>query len=297
MSKGKIGPDGEIIYDEESPKNRRNNLLVAIIGAVALIISGALGGVFITNVVNNNTVDSSVVTATPDVVGATQVAIGLTQTAISQPTRVGQQSTPTSTSKPPVTAVPSEIPVSSILYQNDFESGRTDDLRTESGIWRVVTEDSGNRVLQAASDKDGWWSVAHIGSDRWTDYAVELRFRWITFGAMSVVVRGEQFVDGYEFSIHKDGMSLTQMREDTNNGWQHPQRFFDVPHITNLDFNGWNTVCTLVVNDSIRVAVNGTWLSDAFDTDSDRYSRGFVHLLSDSTAVVWYDEIRVWSLQ
>lgn len=253
MSKGKIGPDGEIIYDEplERRKDRRLTLLGIVVGAavtiIAAIIANNAGIINLKQIFNfggsNGVV---VVTATSDVTGATQTAIVLTQTAISQPTKVVQQVTNTPPSQPASTAIPTNIPVSAILYENDFEDGRNEGIKPDGGNWRVVTEQNGNKILQCNITTNGWWSVAHIGSPNWDNYAVKLRLRWTVPGRVAIGVRGSDFVDGYRLVLSKDNIALVQTYVDTNDGWQDSKSFYYTPSFPTLKWNDWNDIYILI---------------------------------------------------
>src|SRR5262249_22189128 len=90
------------------------------------------------------------------------------------------------------------IPTSALLYQTDFEDGQAKDWVAEEcpSRWQVITEANGNHAYQGSGTPE-CAPFTHIGLPSWKDYAVELRFKKIKVGTLSLVFRAQDF-DNHE---------------------------------------------------------------------------------------------------
>jgi len=83
--------------------------------------------------------------------------------------------TPTPGVAPTLTPIPAGL----ILFQEDFESGSLDSLNSASENWQVVTDDTGNKVLDGSCLAGCTGQGMDFGSMSWTDYAIEYRIKFL----------------------------------------------------------------------------------------------------------------------
>jgi hypothetical protein len=99
--------------------------------------------------------------------------VTLTEPA-SSPTLPAATATNTVTPTPVTTPTP-ETPVpGTILFEEDFEDGRMQDFNSMAGNWSVMTDETGNKVLDGDNRlKSNGAPSFEFGSLAWTDYALD----------------------------------------------------------------------------------------------------------------------------
>lgn len=203
---------------------------------------------------------------------------------------------PSNTPRPPANTptlilTSTEIFYELILYEEDFEDGIADGFNLESGGWRIITEDNGNHVYEgrAGSAALGVW----FGSPSWGNYSVELRVRQITPQDVLVQVRSNNYCGGcYALRLSESDRAVLIEKDDSTSDTTllNFDDFDDGIRLYSSEY--WNIIRIDVNGDVIRVTYNEitTYVYD------DEYTEGFVRLTIAPDAYVWFDDIRVWSL-
>jgi hypothetical protein len=201
---------------------------------------------------------------------------------------------PTATQEPTATPPP-EYVEGEVLFEDDFELGYLAGWMVESGPWQVTEDVDGNHVLSIESPD---WSSIFVGSEDWTDYAVEVRGRLgeptpdAYDPALSFYVRSHPFSEGCQFYVaiyYPEGpASITKGGSGECNPWL-ALEWEDAPPVA----EGWHSLRVEVFGSTIRSYRDGELVVEASDTELQTGSIGF---FAPPGNTHYYDDVRVIEL-
>lgn len=202
---------------------------------------------------------------------------------------------PTSTSvNPPLTATATAAPDpviaaqnAGLLYSQNFEAGSDEgiyDFGKEN--FEVTVDDNGNHIY--CNKGSVFHSLAHFGVESWTNYAVEIKFKFVHFGdpaTMEFFTRMDRRANGYVGGIDQRNRVATLFSNPTG------------ADLTTQPFEPvveqWYTVRMEMVGNRIQFLVDDILIAEINNTDYPNGKAGFD--VSPST-LACVDDIRVWAL-
>lgn len=216
---------------------------------------------------------------------------------------------PTNTPRPPantptLSPTSTNIPQELILYEEDFEDGIPNNFKFISGNWTIIQEED-NKVYQAMANE--WWAFNSLGEPIWSDYTLEVQFKWVDIGTgdpdgrVDIGFRTQQegIINNYVVFIDPSGsVGMYRRFLDDEGRWfnTEDESMFHVltsaPTLNewnNLNINVKNVGDTAVIN----VHLNGQNFTQVFDNDSP-YLQGSITLGVIANTKVYFDNIRVW---
>lgn len=202
---------------------------------------------------------------------------------------------------PPI-ATPDETPVSktqvpattsgnsSILFNEDFEDGKAQNIIYISGDWQIITAETGNKVYDIDNSKGSGFPGIDFGSENWKDYEIKFRTRFLDGSGNWAIVyfRSNLPNDGrYVASIDLANTSLNY----TTNG-------SDWRTMTNREYslkkNTWYWVHIEAKGSEIKVSINDFVVINTDDTLS---NSGRVTMQAGQYTHMQVDDIQVTSLE
>lgn len=189
-----------------------------------------------------------------------------------------------------------EFTFGSILFEDDFEDGDLFGWIQQGSGWSLVSEESGNTVLQGTgSENPGSFYELGTGNQPWTDYAVEFRVFLIEFG-------NPPFDRYFSVNVRDDGPGCDNYTWALSVGFATLSKATDCEYHTlrnSLGFRmaegAWTNVRVEVVENFIKVVVDGTVAAEIFDP-SDFHVSGGIAIGVPPTNTMWFDDIRVIEL-
>jgi hypothetical protein len=175
----------------------------------------------------------------------------------------------------------------SVLFNEDFEDGKAQQVWNILGDWKVIEDETGNQVYDIDNSKNAEGPCIDFGSSSWGDYVIKYRFRVLDNGAGSWTAiafrRNHNRMAQYIFSIDLYNVGLHYSGLD---GQWHNKKNRSYP----LNKNTWYWV---------RVEANGTNLDifiDGFpviNTEDTLYSTGTLELCGGPYSHAQFDDIEV----
>ncbi len=204
---------------------------------------------------------------------------------------------PTSTVAGPIftaTAIPTAAPDpiieaqnAGLLYSQNFETGSDDgiyDFGKEN--FELIVDDSGNHIY--CNKGSVFHSLAHFGAESWTNYAVEIKFKFVHFGDPATVelfARMDKRANGYVGGIDQRNQSATLISNPTGTDTM-TQSFIPI-------IEQWYTMRMEMVGSRIQFFVDDTLFEEMSNTD---YSNGKAGFDVAPSTLACFDDIRVWAL-
>jgi hypothetical protein len=207
--------------------------------------------------------------------GSTSTAVGPTFTA---PATV----IPTAATDPIV-----EAQNAGLLYSQNFETGSDEgiyDFGKEN--FELAVDDSGNHIY--CNKGSVFHSLAHFGVESWTNYAVEIKFKFVHFGdpaTMDLFARMDKRANGYVGEIDQRNQSVSLL-SNPNGKVVKTSSFLPV-------VEQWYTLRMELVGSRIQFFVDNTLFEEMNDTD---YSRGKAGFDVAPSTLACVDDIRAWAL-
>jgi len=182
---------------------------------------------------------------------------------------------------------PDPIPVapSSILFQQNFETGSPNNRYDENGRWLVSSDDRGNHFLCNNVSAD--WQSLMFGGDYWKDYAVEAKVEFVEQSPgepIEVYSRLNSEASGYRGTLSDMNAHLS---------YGSPYKDLTAAAITAKP-NAWHTLRLEAYRTTIRLYVDNQLVGIAID-DQRLSGRSGVGVSPNTKACV--DDIRVWGLE
>ena len=256
----------------------RVTILVAIVGCI-----GALGAAFIGIL--------------PDILNNSKPSQTETPANIPSATATSKSSIPNPTD------TPMPIKVSDILFQDNFDDGKSDQWKVHQGLWEVIQDESGNHVYQGNANNNQWaFATPKTASFSWRNYAIELRWR--------VIQISDQNDDN-----DADGQVTFRVQYDKPSGCSYYGVFFDTAHgFVSLARQGFNPDCNWanLVDRSFGFQT-GKWYNMRIETSGTNHkvfienvlfleandvsvTQGIFEIDAAPGAIVQFDDVKVWAL-
>ena len=192
------------------------------------------------------------------------------------------------------TAIPTHTPDpiieaqnAGLLYSQNFETGSEEgmyDFGKEN--FEVTVDDSGNYIY--CNKGSVFHSLAHFGVESWTNYAVEVKFKFVHFGDPATVemfTRMDKRANGYVGGIDQRNQSVTLFSNPAGTDIM-TQPFVPV-------VEQWYTLRMEMVGSNIQFFIDNTLFEEINNSDYPNGKAGFD--VSPST-LACFDDIRVWAL-
>jgi len=190
--------------------------------------------------------------------------------------------TPTSTSNSSST----EIPQSSLLFQQDFETGPVNNIYND-GIanWSIVSDDTGNHTY-CNSDSNEYSFLVFGRNNTWANYAVEIKIKAQELSDTNAVLLARfngniGYYGTLNFKTHISGLKLGDPFNAS--GWKSFQG----------DTNSWQTWRLEVAGKSISYYINNQLIASLKDSE---LSDGMAGIYIFPHFKICFDDIRVWAL-
>jgi len=272
--------------DDKKP-NSVTPIIVAIISASAACIVAVIG---ILQPLVSRWVDNNFPINTP--LALTNVA---SETPIFIPSTVPTQVSVLPSSFPVVATeavvivsnTPEEnLPPSKILFNEDFEDGKAQQIQYSDKEWKIIPDETGNSVYDIDNSASDEYKRFYLGSNSWKDYEVNFRAR-IVSGSRVVVCFRENELDysNYVANIQSNMVTLEYSTHGT-----------DLKVITSHQYslreNEWYLVNVQAVNSEIKVTINGEVV---IFTDDTKHLYGRVVFQAAPYTHIQYDDIVVTS--
>ena len=220
----------------------------------------------------------------------TQVAEELTPAASPESTATTWTDNPTATATKTATFTP-EPPYTPIrtdpyLIKEDFEDGKIQMVGFSSDPgWKIVTDETGNRVLEIDNQGAEVYKSASFGEEEWNDYAIEYRLRFlVNTGSVGIELRGcgPRY---YMLDTRVEGAFI--LFSDDSSGWKAMQTRF-VP----VKVNTWHVVRAEIHGNQIEAYFDG----DLWIEERDNTAQHGCLMLAAWDTYAQVDDISVWQL-
>ncbi len=209
---------------------------------------------------------------------------------ISTSTSTAVDPIPTATAASVVTNTPNpiiEAQNAGLLYSQNFETGSDEgiyDFAKEN--FEVIADDSGNHIY--CNKGSVFHSLTHFGVESWMNYAVEVKFKFVHFGAPATVelfARMDKNANGYVGGIDQRNQSATLFSNPSG------MNLVTRPFLPEAE--QWYILRMEMVGSRIQFFIDNELLGEINNTDYPNGKAGFD--VSPST-LACLDDIRVWAL-
>lgn len=200
-------------------------------------------------------------------------------------------STKTSSSIPETASPTSSLATgdSSILFHEDFEDGKIQQITYSEEEWQIVSDETGNNVYDVDNSKGSDFPRIHLGSNSWKDYKINFRVKIISGDWVIIYFREDETASGssYLLDINLDAVTLNYTTHGSD--WK---------PITSRQYNfkrnEWYTISIQAEGDEIKVTVNDTVV---IFTDDTKHTYGRVDIQAGQYTHAQFDDIEVLSLE
>jgi len=185
---------------------------------------------------------------------------------------------------PTATATQPEDP--SILFNEDFEDGKAQGIRTISGNWQIILDEQGNQTYDVDNSESSEYPGFEMGNSDWKNYVISFRMRILdtgTDGWINVYCR--QFENaGYVVSINPYSTILSHTPH--GNDWTSITEYFH----TNFDRYAWHWIRIELKRTEIEVSIDDISVIRVEDT---RYDAGYMTIQAGQFTHAQIDDIKV----
>lgn len=202
--------------------------------------------------------------------------------------------TPTITHTPTLTPTATTIPRGNILLQRNFENGDLGLWSQKGGRWVIEKDPDGNHYLSGSSSSMQPRISYSYQDPRWTDYALETRVKFIKGYSLSIQVR-EGCLDHpcyYEVAVREYGIDFY------GSNWDWVK--IAGPISRTFDLNRWYMIRVEIKDDLLSLYIDNTFVQEEKVPESINSRGGFPYggivFILDIGSEVYFDDIRVWSL-
>jgi serine/threonine protein kinase len=191
---------------------------------------------------------------------------------------------------PQDTSTPSKTPDrdASILFYEDFEDGKAQQITYSDQEWNIVSDETGNKVYDVDNSKGNDFPRIHLGSNSWRDYEITFRARIISGSWIIIYFRENESTNNtYLVDIRSDDVTLNYATRGSD--WK---RITSRQH--NWKRNEWYLVTIQAKGSEIKVTVNDTVV---IFTDDTKYTYGRVNIQVGQYTHAQFDDIKVISVE
>jgi hypothetical protein len=175
-----------------------------------------------------------------------------------------------------------------LVYEENFEDGRAENISYVSGNWQIISDLNGNMVYDIDNTETSKFPGIDFGSTRWKDYVVEYRVKMLgssttTPWVISEFRRSADASDKYVLSIESPRISLHYTTHGVD--WQ---------SITTREYifreGVWYSVRVEVRDTEIKISINDSVLIDTVDS---KINRGALNIQVGPGTHAQFDDIQV----
>lgn len=215
---------------------------------------------------------------------STVASLALTETLLSS--SISSTNTLEPTITPSQTITPTQVPVASILFQDNFESQNSGNWEGGPGTWIVKEDETGNYVYEGTGPDN--YPQTWVGNQDWEDYAFESKIR-IKKGTVFITIRSSGWYF-YNVSINTNDISLAR--------WNSSIGEYKVVRSTNypIDLNEWYLVRVEVVKQQYKLYINNKLITTYTYEDDSPVVKGGIGYYIGGGDTIQVDNIRVWKL-
>jgi serine/threonine protein kinase len=226
-------------------------------------------------------------------------AMAQTETvSIEQPTQV-QSPEPTKTASPtPWMTIPnkddqletsnSTTDQSSILFEEDFEDGKTQQITYISGNWQIIEDESGNNVFEMDNSNSSGYPGFILGAPEWSNYKIQFRMKIIGAGNGQTIIHFRRRNDNAYYAISIDARNVNFNYTQDDDPWH-----LITSRENSLSKETWHWIRIEANGMEFQVFIDDTSL---IYTDDTRFDSGNVHFFCGPNSHVQLDDIQVISL-
>jgi len=203
---------------------------------------------------------------------------------------ISTETSETKLSVPEKTSTPSNIATgdSSILFNEDFEDGKTQQVVYSEKEWQIVLDETGNNVYDVDNSKGSGFPRIHLGSNSWKDYEISFRARIISGSWIIIYFReNELTASSYVADIRLDSVALNYTTQGS--AWK-----LITSRQHNLKRNEWYWVNIQAKGSEIKITINDVVI---IFTDDTRHTYGRAEIQAGQYTHAQFDDIKVISLE
>jgi serine/threonine protein kinase len=183
-----------------------------------------------------------------------------------------------------------------LTYKNDFNNGDMSGLRSMSGEWSIVSENSTNNALQVTETQGTNWPSIGFGPITFRNGIIQYRFNFAKVNSDSI---GMEYIffrqnwnstgDSYTFQIQiLNHLADLNYVPSMNGSW---------PSLANRPVNlsqgEWHTVRVEVKDWQFTIHLDGQFFLLGEDTDQ-HINTGKLALQGSPNTTIWFDDLQVW---
>jgi hypothetical protein len=185
-----------------------------------------------------------------------------------------------------------------LVFNEDFETGTTNQFVTKAGKWQVITDETGNHVYQA-DKQSSMINKTQIKLENFKNGVIQFKMRYREWtpkdsnpgiGYLFFRLQGQDFSDAYTVQCGFDWKTciVNYVPNDPANDWPVLSKF-------SVDFtvDQWYELRVEVNDNQIVVYLNGVLVAEETDNLS-RLTSGRVGFQVGPNTTVQYDDIQVW---
>lgn len=200
--------------------------------------------------------------------------------------------TPISGDNPPIPTITVEGN-SSVLFNEDFEDGRTQGFYYISGSWEITEDDTGNKVYKIDNTSvSGFSSKLKFGSTTWENYEIRLRVKMLNLIGNAV----PQFLVYFKFDDYSSGYVLNLQPSSevadlvsvVSGQWQN-----EASRHYKYSTNTWYDIRIIAQETQIQVYINNTLVSDS----NAQTKSGNVNIDIGPGAQIQLDDIKIIGIE
>lgn len=178
----------------------------------------------------------------------------------------------------------------SILFDEDFEDGKAQQIWNIVGDWKIISDETGNKVYNIVSPKGNDYPSIDFGAETWDNYLIEYRFRfigrgnnWATISFRRDQTRTAQYI--ISFQPNNTTLYYTDLKGD----W-----FGIVNHSYSLKEDTWYWIKVEANNENIDLYINN---QPIINTNDMLYKSGSAELSVGPDTHTQFDDIQVRTLK
>jgi outer membrane protein assembly factor BamD (BamD/ComL family) len=224
------------------------------------------------------------------------VVITLLVTAIYLFMSLGGGTPPASTVMTESKATPSPMSLTSatinqpILFSEDFEDGIAQEVTYAAYGWRILTDETGNKVYDIDNSKGSDFPGVDLGSQSWKDYKIEFRTRFLgDSNALTVIYFRHDATDYRSYVVSLNLTDIFLGYDPKGGDWN----LITDPKY-DLKKNIWYWVQIEVKGTEIKVFIDN---NPVININDSHYSAGGVTIQAGPRTHAQFDDIQVISLE
>jgi hypothetical protein len=280
--------------NQESQKNNNVLIIIAIIGVVGTIVAatiGAIGNYNTEKLRQEAELTRIALISSAAQGGATQIVLQSTaNTPTELPAPINKNLTATPDTKISKTPIVSNF----VLFEENFEDGRAQEFNYISGDWKIVEENTGNKVYEIDNTSvSGFSSGLKFGSSSWQNYEIQYRVKMLNLIGNAV----PEFLLSFRYNNSSTGYvqnlqpssEVIDLVPVISGQWQEGGVSRHYKYSPNI----WYNIRIIAQGSEIQIYINDILLIDKTDSQA---KAGGINIEIGPGARIQIDDIRVIAL-